>query len=139
VPSRTVVLDTNVLVSAALKEHSLPARILLQVIEGGVILVTCPAVAAEYVAVFGRPKFARWRFPPEWLEFVLSNAIHVRRDPKEWPLSGPDTDDLVFLALAHEQGATLVTGNSRHYPKGIHRGVEVLTPVEYVAWLDRAL
>lgn len=138
-PGRTVVLDTNVLVSAALRENSLPAFILVHVIAGDIALVTCPVVANEYVVVFRRPKFARWRFPPGWLDFVLSSAIHVRRDPSPWPVRGPDEDDLVFLALVHQQGATLVTANSRDYPKAIRRGVEVLTPAEYLGWLETAL
>jgi len=54
-------------------------------------------------------------------------------EPAPWSLPGPDSDDLVFLALAKVTGALLVTGNLRHYPESIRAGVRVCPPGEYLA------
>ncbi len=133
--SRSVVLDTNVLVSAALKEASIPAEILKKIILKEVSTLTCPEIVAEYREVFARPKFKNWKFPPLWFDFMLSQSIWVAHDPPHWPLAGPDPDDLVFLSFANQQGATLITGNIKDYPLAIRRGTTVVEPAEYLAWI----
>lgn len=129
--SRSVVIDTNVLVSAALKEGSKPAWILIHALRGDISPITCPAIVQEYREVFARPKFRRWNFPPLWLEEFLRQAIHVPADP---PLSCyanlPDRDDAVFLALATQQGACLVS-------KTLRGKVKAVSVADYVAWLER--
>lgn len=44
--------------------------------------------------------------------------------------SGPDEDDLIFLALA--KGHLLVTGNIQDFPFEIRQGVPIVTPAEYI-------
>lgn len=44
----------------------------------------------------------------------------------------PDRSDEPFLEVALAAGVPLVTGNLRHYPPKLRRGVEVLSPAEYV-------
>lgn len=136
--SRSVVVDTNVLVSAALKEGSKPARILVQALRGDISPITCPAIVWEYREVLARPKFRRWNFPPLWFEEFLRQAIHVPSDP---PLLAhadlPDRDDAVFLALAAQQGACLITGNLTDFPSPLRGKVEVVSAADYVAWLER--
>lgn len=136
-PSRSVVVDTNILVSAGLKEGSKPASVLIHVLRGAIIPITCPTIVQEYREVFGRPKFRRWNFPPLWFEEFLCQAIHVSLDP---PLSTfanlPDCDDAIFLALAAQQGACLITGNLTDFPKNLRGAVEVVSVSEYVAWLE---
>jgi hypothetical protein len=50
-------------------------------------------------------------------------------------LPGPDPSDLPFLALAHQAGAWLVTGNLRPFPQDCRSGVPVLGPADYLAHL----
>lgn len=126
------VLDTNVIVSAGIRPGGGPARIVDAALDGMVVPVICPSVAKEYHDVVTRPKFIRWDFPPIWLDGLLDLAHRMDQDPPPWPLTGPDPDDLIFLALAHATGATLVTGNIADYPKRIRKDVTVLTPVEYI-------
>ena len=136
-PSRSVVVDTNVLVSAALKEGSKPSRILVQALRGNISPITCPAIVWEYREVLARPKFRRWNFPPLWFEEFLRQAIHIPSDP---PLSEymdlPDRDDAVFLALAVQQGACLVTGNIAHFPKAWRGSIDVVSAADYITWLE---
>jgi len=134
---RLVVLDTNLLVSAGLKSGGLEADVLDRVLEDEIILLTCPQVVAEYREVLHRPKFLRFGFPPRWLENLLKLAHHRLEDPPPWPLSGPDPDDLVFLALAHAMDGTLVTGNLKDYPEPIRSGTTVLNARAYLEALGR--
>jgi len=133
---RLSVFDTNVIVSAGLKPGSTPAELVDRLLKGQVQLVTCPAVIAEYNEVASRSKFARYEFPPEWLEQLIEMSLQLP-DPAAWPLELPDATDSVFLSLAHSAGAWLVTGNLKHFPKSARRGVTVISPVEYLADLEK--
>jgi len=130
--SRAVVLDTNVLGSAALKPESDLARIVERVLLRQVPLHVCPGTVLEYREVLNRPKFRAKGFPPAWFPRLLHVAFH-EPEPGPWPLAGPGPDDLVFLALARASGAVLVTGNLAHFPERIREGVIVLSPAAYLA------
>ena len=130
--SQSVVLDANVLVSAALKPDSDLARIVEQVLLKQTPLHLCPTVLAEYQDVLHRSKFRRKGLPPVWLPRLVQVAFH-EPEPAPWPLPGPDRDDLVFLALAKASGAVLVTGNLAHFPLPIRAGVRVVGPAAYLA------
>ena len=129
--SRSVVLDPNVLVSAGLKPQSDLARIVEGVLLRQTPLHVCPFVVAEYLEVLRRPKFKGKGLPPAWLPRLLQVAFH-EPEPAPWPVAGPDASDLVFLALAREAGAVLVTGNLAHFPERIRQGVAVLAPAAYL-------
>ena len=133
---KLAVLDTNVVVSAAVQRLGASARIVWEALDGQIQLVTCPAVIAEYREVVHRPRLVRKGLPPEWLDFLVDQSLRLP-DPPPWPLPGPDPDDLVFLALARSAGAVLVTGNLADYPGPIRRGVHVLSPRDYWEELQR--
>lgn len=129
--SRALVLETNVLVSAALKPESDLARIVEMVLLRQAPLYVCPSIVAEYREVLNRPKFRPKGLPPAWLPRLLQVAFH-EAEPAPWPLEGPDPEDRVFLALADAAGAVLVTGNLAHFPEAIRAGVAVYTPKGYL-------
>ncbi len=52
-----VVYDTNIIISAALKEEGLPALLLSLVLEGKVRLFLSQTLLEEYEGVLKRPKF----------------------------------------------------------------------------------
>lgn len=133
---RLAVFDTNVIVSAGLKPGSTPAELVDRLLRVQLQLVTCPAVIAEYREVASRSKFARYEFPPEWLEQLIEESLQLR-NPAPWPLELPDAADSVFLSLAHATGAWLVTGNLKHFPKSACREVTVISPAEYLADLEK--
>jgi uncharacterized protein len=133
---RLVVLDTNIIVSAGIKPRGFPAQIVQSVIqEANIQIAVSPSILAEYRRVFRYSKFARYGFPPQWLEFLIESAL--RFPDESWPHSLPDPDDVRFLSLAHKTGAWLITGNLKHYPVASREGVTVHTPAEYVAILDQ--
>ena len=134
--NRSLVLDTNILVSAALHLDGPPGLLVQAILKRELACFTCPAIVEEYWDVLTRPKFARLGFPPAWFEPLLKEARHLDVDPPPWPLAGPDPDDLVFLALARRTGAVLVTGNLADFPEAIRKAVQVMAPRPYLECLS---
>ena len=114
-----VVIDTNVLVSAVLKSHSVPGSIVELAFDGPIIPILNEAIEKEYREVLSRPKF---HLPEDLIEGIMSTfhkrAIHVDADHLDVEL--PDPQDLVFYEVVmeerKEEDAYLVTGNIRHFP-----------------------
>jgi putative PIN family toxin of toxin-antitoxin system len=130
---RLIVLDTNVIVSAGIKPGSAPAKLIMDwVLEGQVQAVTSPWIVEEYREVARRSKLRRYGFPPEWLEFLMEESLHLPH-PASWSvIPGPDPKDIPFLALAETAGAWLITGNLKHFPETIRKNVRVLSPADYL-------
>ena len=114
-----VVIDTNVLVSAVLKSHSVPGSIVELAFDGPIIPILNEAIEKEYREVLSRPKF---HLPEDLIEGIMSTfhkrAIYV--DAKHLDVELPDPKDLVFYEVVmeerKEEDAYLVTGNIRHFP-----------------------
>jgi uncharacterized protein len=134
---RLVVLDTNVIISAGIKPKGFPAQIVQSVIqEANIQIAVSPSILAEYRRVFRYSKFARYGFPPQWLEFLIESALRFP-DGEPWPHPLPDPTDGCFLSLSYKTGAWLITGNLKHYPVESREGVTVHIPAKYVAILDQ--
>jgi putative PIN family toxin of toxin-antitoxin system len=133
---RLIVQDTNVIVSAGIKPGSAPAKLIMDwVLEGQVQAVTSPWIVEEYREVARRAKFRRYEFPPQWLEFLIEESLHLP-DPATWSTTpGPDPKDIPFLAVAHMAGAWLVTGNLKHFPEAVRNDVRLLSPADYLSHL----
>jgi uncharacterized protein len=138
-PKPRFVFDNNVLVSALLFEHSVPGQAFYAALNAGVILLSA-ATFVELSAVLCRPKFDRYVTPEERERFLamllaqsalieVSDHLQECRDPK----------DDKFLELALSGGAAcLVSGDRDLLALNPFRGVPILTPSDFVAWLDRS-
>lgn len=122
-----VVLDTNVLVSGVLTPGGVCHRILEMVRDDVLIPCVDGRILEEYEAVFLYPKLSPVRGSSlEILSFLRTVAVRVGAVPLAASL--PDPSDLPFLEVASAASAVLVTGNIRHFPKGVRGGVVVDTP-----------
>jgi putative PIN family toxin of toxin-antitoxin system len=129
----TIVLDTNVIISARLNPLGAPGRIVNEwVLPRLVHTVTCEYVMQEYLRVAHRAKFARFKFPPPWLDLLIARSTHFPNTPS-WPHPLPDRKDEPFIALAAAASAWLITGNLKHFPEAAREGVTVVSPAEYLA------
>lgn len=114
-----VVIDTNVLVSAALKGDSNPGLILRMVDEGIILPLINKQIISEYVNVLKRPKF---HFNDDLIdsiiEMIKKNAITI--DEERLDIFLPDEKDRVFYEVViksnKERESKLVTGNIKHFP-----------------------
>ena len=133
-PELRAVLDTNVVVSAALKPHSLPAAIVSAATAQLFTLCLSEAIRDEYQHVLTRGKFG---LPPDRVSRFLAvlEATGRRVTPTERLAITRDSEDNKFLECAVEASAShLVTGNTRHFPYQF-RTIRVVTPREFFALL----
>jgi putative PIN family toxin of toxin-antitoxin system len=129
-----IVLDTNVVVSGALRRHGSPsAQILDAVTDGTVQLLVDERLMAEYEEVLVRP---RLHLAAETVRSLMdelrAGAEHIMSQPVAVVL--PDPDDTMFLEVAVAGEADyLVTGNGRHFvpTRGAHT-MAVIAPREFV-------
>lgn len=113
------VLDTNVLVSALLKNGSVPWQVAEEALRGDIIPVVNDEILSEYESVLNRPKF---NFEKRTINIFLNDlkkrAVYVEAGNIEDVI--PDLKDVVFYAVLMEKrkvdDAYLVTGNLKHYP-----------------------
>lgn len=125
-------LDTNVVVSGLLNSFGAPGRVLDLALAGELTVAYDDRVLSEWREVLQREKFG---FSPaddveSLLAFFEEEGLRVAPSPLGVEL--PDPDDLPFLEVAREAGATLVTGNPRHYPPESRRGVEAMGPAAFL-------
>jgi len=112
-----LVIDTNIVVSAALKPDGLQRTVLLLAITKPARLYVSEAVIAEYREVLARPELKiRKGLRQQVLQLIRSHSQTVT--PSRLLQTTPDPDDNIFLECADAARADyLVTGNPRHFPK----------------------
>jgi putative PIN family toxin of toxin-antitoxin system len=113
-----IVIDTNLLISAAIQPRGLPARLLELVAARAVELCVSKEVLAEYTEVFGRAKFAGLdpRHVARLLALIAGAATLVK--PANRLAESPDESDNRFYECAAAAKADyIVTGNARHFSK----------------------
>jgi len=128
-----IVTDTNVLVSGLIKAYSTSAAIIRLILEGKIKLAYDLRIINEYRDVLNRNKF---RFSSEQVEVILKQiteeGININAAPLKESL--PDIDDNLFLEVAITGSVKfLVTGNKKHFPQEICKGVKILSPSEFIS------
>lgn len=113
------VIDTNVLISAALKSQSTPGEVLRKIGSGRIIPLYNDEILVEYRDVLHRPKF---NFNPKAVKVIIDTIIKRGIPVDAGPIDEilPDSKDIVFYAVVMERRKTddayLVTGNIKHFP-----------------------
>jgi len=112
-----LVIDTNVLVSAALKPAGLQRTVLLLAITKPARLYVSRPILAEYAQVLARPELGiRKGLRQQLLQLIKNNAYTMT--PSRRLEVTRDVDDNKFLECADAARADyLVTGNQKHFPR----------------------
>jgi putative PIN family toxin of toxin-antitoxin system len=128
-----VVYDTNVIVSAALKEGSLPALLVSLGLEDKVRFFVSPALIREYEKVLERPRLKLGqRRIIDFMEKIKEKAIMVN-PTKGLSIVKIDESDNRILECALKGGVDfIITGNKRHFPFEEFRGSKLVTPREFI-------
>ena len=114
-----VVIDTNVLVSAVLKNNSIPGTIIELAFNGKIIPVLNKEIESEYRNVLLRPKFhLTTDIVNDIVNEFKQKGLYINETHIDIEL--PDPKDVVFYEVVMEQrsltSAWLVTGNIKHFP-----------------------
>ncbi|WP_043367384.1 putative toxin-antitoxin system toxin component, PIN family [Belnapia sp. F-4-1] len=133
-----IVFDASAVVSAALREDSVPERALLRAEETDVFALSSE-VDAEIASVLDRPRFAtavsaarRTRI----LDVLRGGAVWFT--PSERVADCRDAKDNKYLELALASGAwVIVSGDADLLVLHPWRGVRILRPVDYLADVTR--
>lgn len=132
------VMDTNVLVSGLLSPHSESARLVRLVAQGSIGLAFDHRILSEYREVLVRPKFP---FHPDRIDAFLTEIEEegLKIEPEPIASKLPDPDDLPFLEVAVSARVDcIVTGNKKHFPTRLCRGIRVLSPKECLELMSRS-
>ena len=124
-----VIIDTNVIISAALSPKGNAARIINIIDDNQEIQIFFSSeILDEYKEVLSRE---RLNIKPEAQICIINTIIKVgmliKPTGSEIPL--PDESDRNFYDTALEAGATLITGNKKHYPAENF----IVTPAEFLS------
>ena len=126
-----LVLDTNIIVSAALKPHSLPRTVLLVALTRPARLYISEPIFAEYCDVLARPELSiRKPLRQQFLD-LLRNRAHLIV-PSRRIQAASDPHDNIFLECADAARADyLITGNPRHFPP-FWKQSKIITPRQFI-------
>jgi len=132
------VLDSNVVVSASLRNTGLPAAIVDLAIERKIQMYVSDAVLGEYKEVLNRSRLA---LPPRPIAPFLATIrrISILEEPMRTITLIPDHPDNRLLECAQAASAHyLITGNVRHFPERF-QATEIVTPLEFISLVYPAL
>ena len=127
-----LVIDTNVVVSAALKPEGLQRTVLLLAMTKSVRWYVSEAIVAEYALVLARPELKIRRSSRQQLLQLIKNHARVVV-PSRMAQITSDPDDNIFVECADAAHADyLVTGNQRHFPK-FWKNTKIISSTEFLS------
>lgn len=126
-----LVIDTNVLISAALKPESLQRTVFLLAITKPAHLYVTTPILEEYMDVLGRPELGIRKGIRQQLIQLVKNHSHTVSPSRRLNITS-DPDDNIFIERADAARADyLVTGNQKHFPS-YWKCTKVVTSREFV-------
>ena len=127
-----LVLDTNVVVSAALKPNGLPRTVLLLAITKPASLYVTDPILAEYREVLMRPELKIRRDLRQQLLQLLRSRSRLVRVVRQLRITSDPEDDKFLECADAARADYLITGNQRHFPK-FWKKTKVIAPREFIS------
>jgi putative PIN family toxin of toxin-antitoxin system len=126
-----LVIDTNVLISAAIKPAGLARTVLLLAITKPARWYVSRPILEEYREVLARPALRIRKGLRQQLLQLIKNHSYTVTPTRPIEVT-PDPDDNVFLECADAARADyLVTGNQKHFPR-FWKQTKIITPRELI-------
>jgi uncharacterized protein len=126
-----LVIDTNVVVSSALKPEGLQRTVVLLAMTKPVHWYVSDAIVSEYTLVLARPEFKIRKSLRQQLLQLIKNPTRVVI-PSRLSQVTTDPADNIFIECADAARADyLVTGNWRHFPR-FWKNTKVITSREFL-------
>ena len=129
--SLRLVVDTNIIVSAALKPDGPQRTVLLLAMTKPASLYVTQEIIAEYRDVLSRAELKIRKGRRQQLLQLIQNHAHLVKPSRPLQVTS-DPDDNKFLECADAARADyLVTGNQRHFPK-FWKKTKAITSREFI-------
>ncbi|MGA7925314.1 MAG: putative toxin-antitoxin system toxin component, PIN family [Candidatus Sulfotelmatobacter sp.] len=127
-----LVIDTNVVVSAALKPEGLQRTVVLLAMTKPALWYVSDAIVSKYAMVLTRPELKIRRNLRHQLLQLIKNHTRVV-SPSRLAQVTSDPADNMFVECADAARADyLVTGNQRHFPK-FWKNTKIITSREFLS------
>jgi putative PIN family toxin of toxin-antitoxin system len=127
-----LVIDTNVIVSAALKPESLQRTTFLLAVTKPARLYVSQPIMEEYADVLSRPELRIRKGVRLQLLQLIKNHSHLASPSRRLEVAS-DPDDNMFLECADVAGADyLITGNQKHFPV-FWKKTKIITSREFIS------
>jgi len=127
-----LVIDTNVVVSAALKPECLQRTTLLLAITKPALFYVSRPILEEYADVLSRPELGIRKGSRQQLLQLIRNNSHIVTPSRRLEVAS-DPDDNVFLECADAARADyLITGNQKHFPR-FWKKTKIITTREFIS------
>ncbi len=135
------VLDTNVFVSGGTISAGTPSQVIDHWRNQDFVMVVSPQLIAEYEEVLHRPGVKKYtglshQETSQYIQEVIDRA-YMTSGVLTLNVLKVDPDDNMVLACAEEGIAThLVTGNKKHFPFTDYKGIQIVSPREFLSLLE---
>jgi len=127
-----LVIDTNVVISAALKPEGLQRTALILAVTKPALFYVSHLILKEYADVLSRPELAIRKGIRQQLLQLVKNHSHVVTPSRRLEVC-TDPDDNVFVECADAARADyLITGNQRHFPR-FWKKTKIITTREFIS------
>jgi putative PIN family toxin of toxin-antitoxin system len=127
-----LVIDTNVVVSAALKPEGLQRTVVLLAMSKPARWYVSDPIVSEYAMILARPELKVRRSLRQQLLQLIKNHARVVT-PSRLAQVTSDAADNMFIECADAARADyLVTGNQRHFPK-FWKKTKIITSSEFLS------
>ena len=134
---KRAVLDPGVLVSALITPTGTPAKLLAASRGGSFELILSPLLLEELGLVLRRKKFRRYvdlDAVDQYVGLLRRSGVFTDDPSGSPPIRCRDPDDDYLIALAHEHGAALVSGDDDLLE--LVGQIPVFTPAQFLAAQD---
>jgi putative PIN family toxin of toxin-antitoxin system len=112
-----LVIDTNVVVSAALKPEGLQRTIVLLAMTKSVWWYVSDPIISEYEVVLARPELKIRRSLRQQLLQLIKNRARIVKPSRLVQVTSDPADNMFVECADAARADYLVTGNQRHFPK----------------------
>jgi uncharacterized protein len=129
--SLRLVVDTNIIVSAALKPEGLQRTVFLLAITKPAQFYISPSIVSEYRAVLSRPELCIPRGLRQQYLRLIENRARLIKPTRSLHITS-DPADNIFLECAEAARADyLITGNARHFP-AFWKNTKIVSSREFI-------
>jgi putative PIN family toxin of toxin-antitoxin system len=127
-----LVIDTNVMVSAAPNPDGLERTTILLAITKPARLSVSPPILEEYAGVLAGPHLKIRKGVRQQLLQLIKDSSHIVVPSHRLEVAN-DPDDNIFLECADKAGADyLITGNQKHFPQ-FWKKTKIITSREFIS------